>query len=198
VWVFVSDIEFNLVAVVLIQSFWLILPAYLPNSFAVIFGGGKPVDLGKKHSDGRRIFGDGKTWRGLIAGITCGILIGYGQLLVEAQLDYEDFIGFGPTKIAYIIIILIPVGAMLGDLMGSFIKRRLNKPRGTKLPILDQFDFLIGAWALVLIFNWQWFFERYIYGVNILGLIFILILTLILHRFTNIIGYKIGKKKEPW
>ncbi len=197
-WVFVSSIEFNMVAVVLIQAFWLILPAYLPNSFAVIFGGGKPVDLGKNHSDGRRIFGDGKTWRGLICGITCGILIGFGQILVEAQLDYEYFIGFGPAKIAYIIMILIPVGAMLGDLMGSFIKRRLNKPRGARLPILDQFDFLIGAWVLVLIFNWQWFFERYIYDVHILGLIFILVLTLILHRFTNIIGYKIGKKKEPW
>lgn len=193
-----SGIEFEVVAIVLIQSFWLILPAYLPNSFAVIFGGGAPVDQGKRYSDGERIFGDGKTWRGLIAGITCGILIGLGQIWVEAQLDYEDFIGFGSANVAYIIIILMPVGAMLGDLIGSFIKRRLNKPRGAKLPVLDQFDFLIGAWVLVIIFNWHWFFERYIYGINILGLIFIIILTLILHRFTNIIGYKLGKKKEPW
>jgi CDP-2,3-bis-(O-geranylgeranyl)-sn-glycerol synthase len=194
----VSGIEFEVVAIILIQSFWLILPAYTPNSFAVIFGGGAPVDMGKNHSDGRRIFGDGKTWRGLISGITCGILIGALQIWVETQIDYEHFIGFGSENTAYLIIILLPIGAMLGDLIGSYIKRRLDKPRGAKLPVLDQFDFLIGAWILVLIFNWQWFFERYIYDIHVLGLIFILVLTLLLHRFTNIIGYKIGKKKEPW
>jgi CDP-2,3-bis-(O-geranylgeranyl)-sn-glycerol synthase len=164
----------------------------------VIFGGGTPVDRGKFHTDGRRLFGDGKTWRGLIAGIAFGSLIGILQIFVETQVEHEYFLGFGSVPMAYVIVILLSVGAMLGDLVGSYIKRRLNKPRGTNIPILDQFDFLIGAWVLLLIFNWSWFFERYIYGENILGLIFILILTLILHRFTNIIGYKIGKKKEPW
>jgi CDP-2,3-bis-(O-geranylgeranyl)-sn-glycerol synthase len=190
--------EFEEVAVILIQSFWLILPAYTPNSFAVIFGGGTPVDMGKNHRDGRRIFGDGKTWRGLIAGIVCGILIGSLQIFVETKVNHEYFIGFGSTSSGYFIVILLAIGAMSGDLVGSFIKRRMNKPRGAKLPVLDQFDFLIGAWILVLIFNHQWFFERYIYDIHLFGLIFILILTLLLHRFTNIIGYKIGKKKEPW
>jgi CDP-2,3-bis-(O-geranylgeranyl)-sn-glycerol synthase len=194
----VSGIEFEELAIILIQSFWLILPAYTPNSFAVIFGGGTPVDMGKNHTDGRRIFGDGKTWRGLVAGIVCGSLVGTLQIYLETLVDHEFFLGFGSTPTAYLIVILLAVGAMVGDLVGSYIKRRLNKPRGAKLSVLDQFDFLIIAWVLVLIFNWNWYFERYIYGLNIIGLIFILILTLILHRFTNIVGYKLGKKKEPW
>jgi len=190
--------ESEVIAIILIQSFWLILPAYTPNSFAVIFGGGAPVDGGKMHADGRRIFGDGKTWRGLISGIICGILVGSLQIWIEMQIDYANFIGFGPDSTGFIIIILLPVGAMVGDLLGSYVKRRMDKPRGAKLSVLDQFDFLIIAWIFVLIFNWQWFFERYIYDIHIFGLIFIIVLTLLLHRFTNIIGYKLGKKKEPW
>ncbi|HQL60331.1 MAG TPA: CDP-archaeol synthase, partial [Methanoculleus sp.] len=40
------------------------LPAYVPNSAAALFGGGTPIDSGRTFGDGRRIFGDGKTYRG--------------------------------------------------------------------------------------------------------------------------------------
>jgi len=52
----------------ILKASWLMLPAYMANPTAVVFGGGTPVDMGKNWKDGRRIFGDGKTFRGLIGG----------------------------------------------------------------------------------------------------------------------------------
>ena len=49
------------------------LPAYLPNPIAALVGGGTPIDLGRNFTDGKRVFGDGKTYRGLIIGIFAGI-----------------------------------------------------------------------------------------------------------------------------
>ncbi|MDD1705711.1 MAG: CDP-archaeol synthase, partial [Methanoregulaceae archaeon] len=44
------------------------MPAYVPNPVAAFLGGGRPIDGGNNFRDGRRIFGDGKTWRGFGAG----------------------------------------------------------------------------------------------------------------------------------
>ena len=44
------------------QAFWMMFPALVTGPFAVLFGGGAPIDMGKKDSKGRRILGDGKTW----------------------------------------------------------------------------------------------------------------------------------------
>ena len=52
----------------LIFSLLFIVPAYLTNASMVLIGGGKPVDGEKLFIDGRRIFGPGKTWNGLIKG----------------------------------------------------------------------------------------------------------------------------------
>ncbi len=58
---------------VLIIAFWLMLPAYIPNNCAALFGGGMPLDWGQTFQDGRRTLGDGKTFRGTIAGTVCGV-----------------------------------------------------------------------------------------------------------------------------
>ncbi|MCQ4153705.1 MAG: CDP-archaeol synthase, partial [Archaeoglobi archaeon] len=38
---------------VLLKVIWVLLPAYTPNNFAVILGGFKPMDFGRKFLDGR-------------------------------------------------------------------------------------------------------------------------------------------------
>ena len=65
--------------IALIVAFWLMLPAYVPNNFAAIFGGGTPLDMGRVFQDGERTLGDGKTFRGTIAGTVCGVLMGLVQ-----------------------------------------------------------------------------------------------------------------------
>jgi len=186
------------ILIIISEAVWLIFPAYIANSSAVLFGHGKPVDMGRKLSDGRRIFGDGKTWYGLLGGTLAGIAFGFGQILGSGIQYPNHHWGYGPTPTAYLIAILIPVGALLGDLLGSFIKRRLGLRRGEQIIGLDIYDLIIGVFILLLIFQFNWFYKTFLDGIRLIALLTIFILTPLLHRFTNIIGYKLGKKKEPW
>ena len=165
------------------------LPAYLPNPIAALFGGGMPVDLGKNFTDGRRVFGDGKTYRGLFIGIFAGIGIGLAQIWVSGAYGWENL-----PQHTYMSITLLATGALLGDLGKSFIKRRLGKELGSKWPIADMYDLVAGALILLLIFDPSWFYAN----MTLMIFIFILILTPILHRGINIIGYHFRVKEVPW
>jgi CDP-2,3-bis-(O-geranylgeranyl)-sn-glycerol synthase len=165
------------------------LPAYLPNPVAALCGGGLPVDLGRNYSDGRRVFGDGKTFRGLAAGILAGILIGLVQIWSAGRFGWD----FLPQQTLFSIT-LLATGALLGDLVKSFFKRRFGKERGAKWPIADMYDLVIGAFVLLLLFDHGWLFAT----ITLPVLIVILILTPVLHRAMNILGYLIKVKEVPW
>ncbi len=171
---------------ILIKAVWLMLPAYIANPTAVVFGGGTPVDFGKNWKDGRRILGDGKTFRGLVGGTACGIIVGIMQMNVPSQWSLGSF--------TLTTIITLSFGALLGDLVKSFFKRRAGFERGAQLPLIDQLDFVAGAWILTYIFDPQWFLNNFTFWI----VVTVLILTPLLHRLTNIIGYYIKLKKEPW
>lgn len=170
----------------ILKATWLMLPAYIANPTAVVFGGGTPIDFGKNWKDGRRIFGDGKTFRGLIGGTFCGIIIGIIQMQVPSQYSLGAFT-FG-------VIIALSFGALLGDIVKSFFKRRLGLARGAKFPLVDQLDFVAGAWILAYIVEPKWFTDNFTFWIIITVIVF----TPILHRLTNIIGYYAKLKKEPW
>ncbi len=194
-----DDLAMELAEAVIIAAsgFWLALPAMLPNSAAVLTGGGTPVDLGRSWK-GRRLLGDGKTWRGFLGGAGAGVLLGLVMLGISSLAGWGDNGGYGPIGQALGVIVVLAVGSLLGDMLGSFVKRRLDVPRGAKMPILDQYDFLIGAFVLVAIAYPSWFFTSYIEGWNIMALITLLVITPLLHRGMNILGYRMGKKDVPW
>lgn len=151
----------------------------------MIFGGGTPIDFGKKFFDNKPIFGKNKTWRGLLAGIACGTLAGllvYLLLLVIPILE--------PISISLCIAIafLESVGAHFGDLLGSFIKRRLNIRPGGPAPVLDQTLWII--FAIVFVSPVLYF--------PLIEIAILLLLSSFLHVGTNIIAYLLGLKKEPW
>ena len=116
---------------------YFMLPAYLANVSALTFGGGTPLDFGREFRDGRRILGDGVTWRGTIIGTGIGTAIGILQGIIAGDIFYGALLGFS-----------LGLGALLGDAAGSFIKRRINIGRGRPAPILDQLDFVVGALLL--------------------------------------------------
>jgi len=183
---------FETIAVItgyIIKAMWLMLPAYIANPTAVVFGGGTPIDFGKNWKDGRRILGDGKTFRGLIGGTICGIIIGLIQMQVLPQFSLDAFTPFTLSAI-----VALSFGALLGDIVKSFFKRRLGLARGAKFPLVDQLDFVAGAWVLAYIVEPKWFIDNFTFWI----IITVIILTPILHRLTNIIGYYIKVKKEPW
>jgi CDP-2,3-bis-(O-geranylgeranyl)-sn-glycerol synthase len=165
------------------------LPAYLPNPVAALFGGGAPIDGGRNFRDGRRIFGDGKTFRGLFLGILAGI--GFGVLQIWLSSTYG--LDYLPLH-TLLSVTLLATGALLGDLCKSFFKRRLGKGRGAKWPVADQYDLVAGALLLTLLVDPSWILVNMTLPVFII----ILILTPVLHRTVNIVGYYLGVKEVPW
>src|SRR3989442_2350991 len=59
------------------QALWFFLPAFVANPMAVVFGGGTPIDFRRTFRDRERLFGDGKTWRGLVGGTLSGAVLGF-------------------------------------------------------------------------------------------------------------------------
>ncbi len=148
---------------------WFILPAYAANLFPVVANGKRPIDLGKNWIDNRRLFGDGKTIEGSLLGILAAVVVGL--------LQGDVFIG-----------LILGSGAIIGDIFGSFIKRRLGMPQGSPLPIMDQMDFIIGALLFSALFV----------KLEIITIIIILILTPIFHVISNNFAYEFGFKDVRW
>jgi CDP-2,3-bis-(O-geranylgeranyl)-sn-glycerol synthase len=173
------------------------IPALVPNSAAVVFGGGRPIDFGRSWK-GRRILGDGKTWRGFIGGAGCGVLVGLLQVAAVELWGMPAIWSFGPWPSAAIVVVCLGLGSMLGDSMGSFVKRRFGVDRGIKAPGLDQYNFVVGAVVLIIVFRYDWFHEHFIEDNAIWGLVALLIVVPLLHRGVNIVGYRLGRKEVPW
>ena len=196
------------IILILCLSLLFIAPAYATNASMVIFGrNGTPIDGGRNFRDGKRIFGNGKTWQGLTGGVITGTLVGVLLIVismyfiwpfVQAQegkvpmtLFDETYLQsfFSPSFLLGLLrVFLVSLGAPLGDLIGSFLKRRLNLERGAPAPIIDQLDFLLGAIFLAyIVFPLWWMY-----------IVFAILITLLLHVLANTLAYKLGYSKEPW
>ncbi len=179
---------------IVLKSFYFALPAYLANMSPVIFDKfkiliflAKPIDGG--HKIGKNyIFGISKTWRGIVSAVIFGVLISG----VQAWLYYFDY--FKSLSIVdypniYIIFgILAGLGAIVGDLIKSFFKRRLGKKSSSSWPVFDQLDFIAGFFVFTSILVLP--------SIDIIITVFIL--TLILHPVTNVASYYLGFKKVWW
>jgi len=179
------------------QALWFFLPAYVANPMAVVFGGGTPIDFGRTLRDGERLFGDGKTWRGLVGGTLAGAFLGLLLALPFLAFAPTSSWSFGDAGTAFSASAVLAFGALLGDLGGAFLKRRMHKPRGAKAPGLDQYDFVVGGLLLSLAVP-PWSVPRFFSGDALFGLVAIIVITPALHRAVNLLGYRIGKKHEPW
>jgi CDP-2,3-bis-(O-geranylgeranyl)-sn-glycerol synthase len=162
------------IVTLIIEALKFIFPAYCANGAPVLAGGGPPLDFGKNFLDGKRIFGKNKTFRGFFFGWAIGMLVG----LVENVL-------FGyPILFS----VLSPLGALMGDLAGAFLKRRLNIAPGGLLPIIDQVDFVVGA----LLFSLPLATVYWELAVSVV------LITPPIHLFTNFLAYKLKLKNNPW
>lgn len=183
------------VLIISAYAIYFMLPAYLSNVSALIFGGGTPIDFKRNFWDGNRIFGDGKTWRGMIIGTLVGSVIGIILSQVSPHIIHA-LITYNPIDSNYYNILPVTItqgallgcfmgaGALIGDACGSFIKRRLNIGRGKPAPLLDQLDLVIGALI----------FASLVVTIPFNLIIVIVIITVFLHLGSNIIAYLLGMK----
>lgn len=172
----------NIIYLIVIYPLLYILPAYVANGSPVVFGGGAPLDFGRKLW-GKPIFGSHKTIRGLVFGLASGFVVAAVEAFLlhnYLQLAMETILGIG---------ILLSIGAHAGDLFGSFVKRRLDKKEGHSWAFFDQYLFLIFAILFALpLGNLP----------NVFGIVFIVIITGLLHRGTNMLAHKAKIKEVPW
>ena len=104
------------------------------------------IDGGRIMADGQPLLGRSKTWRGLFAAILLTT-----ALAIALDLNWIFGLIFGASS-------------MLGDLLSSYIKRRLGKPTSSQAIILDQLPeallpLIVGrclleySWAAVLLIS---------------------------------------------
>ncbi len=174
-------------------TIWLLLPPYIANSSAVLTGGKTPIDFGKKFIDGKRIFGDGKTWRGLFGGACIAGLVSLIQWGIGKVTGIGPYLNV-PFYFSWFMGFCFGIFALIGDLIESFFKRRANIPRGAPLPLADQLDFLLAFYLFAFLAFRGWFVENFPWDRILIGVI----LTPALHYAFNYLGYLMGKKEVPW
>jgi CDP-2,3-bis-(O-geranylgeranyl)-sn-glycerol synthase len=160
----------------IIEALKFIFPEYCANAVPVVAGGGRPLDSGRAFFDGRPILGKNKTFRGFFAGLAVGTGVGLAE---SAVFGYSLLFG-----------LMLSLGALSGDLLGAFVKRRLELAPGDMFPVVDQVDFIVGAILLSLLVSPPILFVEL--------LIAVLIITPPIHLLTNFAAYKLGLKNNPW
>lgn len=158
-----------------------------------------PMDNNKTLSDGKRIFGDNKTWKGFIGyiifNIICAMIFGFIWKITKLEEMNYFYINHDNT-ISYNLLIGFLLGLFyaLFELPNSFIKRRLDiKPGKTNNGLskyffifLDQADSVFGM-ALVV-----WMF----YPIGILLYLFIVLIGATTHILINILLYLLHLRKN--
>ncbi|ABL77842.1 CDP-2,3-bis-(O-geranylgeranyl)-sn-glycerol synthase [Thermofilum pendens] len=164
------------------RSMLWVLPAYVANASPVVFSRLvrkrwrlHPMDFGLTFVDGQRLLGDNKTFEGFLGGMLSGVLVGI-------LLAYARFVD-GVSAF------LLPLGALLGDLGGAFVKRRLRIKPGEPAILLDQLDFVAGALIL------QGLFSKLPAAEVVVAVV---LLTPIVHLLTNMAAFVLGLKDVPW
>lgn len=99
----------------------------------------QPIDAGMRLGDGQPVLGPSKTWRGLAIAVIATVAL---ASLLDLPWEAGVFIG---------------VGAMLGDALSSFVKRRLRIPPKGQAPLLDQVpESLVPLLAVQPMLNLSW------------------------------------------
>jgi CDP-diglyceride synthetase len=139
---------------------------------------------------GRPLFGANKTWRGVIA-VALGSAAGYTlQSLVPAlqPIVFRALPAFRVAALGF----ALGAAAMLSELANSFLKRQLDIAPGAPgggpatpfFYVLDQVDFLLGAWLMV----WPWAAPtpaRVFWSV---------LFVLVVHQLVSVLGALLGMR----
>lgn len=172
----------------ILKCLYFFLPAYFANmapTFAkkasILEFLDKPIDFWKNFR-GKPIFGSHKTWRGIISGIVSGILISYFQKFLFQFSFFQKISFLNYQKInVFFLGFLLSFGALFGDLISSFFKRRKGILLGKPWIPFDQISFVIGSFLIVNIFS--------DFRIPISAWLLILILSFFLHIIGNRIGF---------
>lgn len=123
---------------IILETFWLFLPAGVANSIPVLAAAYRlmPALATPIHE---HLLGKNKTWRGLMLGLIFGSITGIIQFFIYPVFPYHSILSGLMAGAA------LGAGALAGDAVKSFFKRRLSIAPGQRWPVFDQIDFIVGA-----------------------------------------------------
>jgi len=176
-----------------IRCFFFLLPAGVSNMAPVLltkrfgFFLDTPVDFNRTFN-GKPIFGKNKTWRGVVGGTVSGMLV---YLLEQWLYQFPFFkrvslIDYSSSPL--LLGFLMSFGALLGDLVKSFFKRRVGIESGKPLFFFDQVDWILGAITLSLI----------VYVPSVKTVIVLTLLAVVLHPLVNYVGFILKQKSNKF
>lgn len=157
-----------------------------------------PMDKGRLWKDGRRIFGDNKTWKGFVGMIIVTALWLQIFALIDALSPAARALSLLPfenwTYTAWFYGAIWGLFYVLAELPNSFVKRRLGIGAGGEaegwlgqlFKIIDQGDSVLGCLIGMLFF----------YIPSVIDALLILIIATGFHYLTNVLLYKLGLKKQ--
>jgi CDP-2,3-bis-(O-geranylgeranyl)-sn-glycerol synthase len=181
------------------QALWLFAPLLFAAGVAAVVieldllrWARRPIDGGCTIG-GKRLFGDNKTWRGVLVAVTASAASAAAQEhlvgdavgpLLAVDWDAVPAAPFGA---------LMGLGAMLGELPNSFVKRCVGIAPGAAATgswsilfyLWDQVDLLFGAWLLV---GWWVRPPALLVGASF-------VLALLVHPLVSLIGWLIGARR---
>jgi CDP-2,3-bis-(O-geranylgeranyl)-sn-glycerol synthase len=180
---------------IILQSLYLVLPAYIAN-MAPVFAKkldilkffSRPVDNGHTFR-GQPIFGTHKTWRGFLVGVVSATLIVWLQYFLYSFSVFQEisFLNYSEINL-WFLGFAMGFGALFGDLIKSFFKRRKKLAPGRPWIPFDQIDFVFGALVFmspIFIPSWQ-------------AILIIILFTPVLHILTNQVGFILKIKNTKW
>ncbi len=183
-----SFIILAFVAAGFVQTFWL--RSELSMRFSA------PIDGGRVFRK-RRIFGDNKTWRGLIA-IVPAVALAFVAFRLFFAIFGDLLDGLWNLTILQFAALgcFVGVGFMLGELPNSFIKRQFDIPPGgqPKQPFVSRLGFLVDRFDSIL---GGMFFLACAVPVPFATYLYILLLGPFIHLAFNVLLYRLGVKNRP-
>jgi len=180
----------NLFMIFLLKCFYLMLPAYFANMAPVIVKKINlfvlPIDFNTQMNN-KPVLGKNKTFRGFIFGVIFSIIIVYVQFLLY-NIDFFKNISFFNYQNWLLFGFLMGFGALTGDLVKSFFKRRLDLKPGAKFIPFDQTDFVVGALVFI----------APIFNLTLKIFITSLLLSFVLHIIVNHLAFYMKIRNEKW
>ena len=166
--------------IIILKIIWLFLPLAFANMAPVIFSKVEFLNV----SIDEKLFGENKTYRGFFFGIITGTIIAVIQQTLYLHTKTISTIDYSQINI-YVFGITVSFFALLGDLIKSFIKRKLNIHPGKPFIPFDQIDWIIFGSIGIIIFQ----------KVSLAFLLYSIVLLFLLHILVNIISYKLKIRK---
>lgn len=173
----------------ILEALYFFLPAYISNLVPPLFGKlryfNQPIDFGRKWK-GKRLFGDHKTIKGFLVACIFGTFAFHFQKILYSQEFFKSVSLINYSQTSLLLGFLLAFGAIFGDLIKSFFKRRMGKKPGKPWIPFDQIDYIIGGLL----------FSSFIYSPELEIVIAIVILSVLLQLLFHYTGYLLGINKD--